>query len=957
MSPMKRPTSPRAARPLSPRLMEQTAASATRQAQRPVVPPLRGVGMGSTYNEAAGPAAAQAASGAPLDDVRAKMMEAVQLRAEMRKQRILERVAAAKEATPASTSQAAFKDPSEQWVDYVEKCAHVSGKWDANRRANTAEALTRAHKTANRIFPERGGDGAPEAMFVDSHGRWVGAEVETKLDGAAGASSASMWRAKREIATDVPLAPKAHGSASVGDLAMGFSEGAYKTENGRRTSTGTAGAPSEKLAKQAREAHGMAAADNADGIFAGRAVEAAGQQLQQQHHQLLERVGEGGRIAGLTSGDVHLLNHARRSKSPAPTRAQLAAHAAGSCGMTSDQVNRQAVDVRLEVGTCAVPSKTAAAKDIGVEAGRVLSGTEGAGAEIASAAPARHFEGAAGMNSAQMRRVKTETERRHCSPLLGHGERDIGASATASLVAPTATVLSAATANAEQYAGARSSHLNRPSTAFEARHLWSETVPKGGFGAKAAATPSGAGLTSGQLGRGSAGFDGGEQQQRPMLRKVDRTGSPIAGGAGMRSADLAAASHDLYFEIDKRHKTEKRHDSSAGAAGASSKAIGDRAVPALALDVSDVPKGASVPRLDLPPSKAPLGDITAAACNSPAKRGPLLKSTAAAEKSAGVSSTVAAKREAQKDHLADQPSSRTRLNPWQTSAVTGVAATVFGAESAVTGVVARVPVPAEGRIGMLSAEIALGRLPSRSAHEHHLQGHAGSKSRAASEPRRRVSADGANAFALIFPTEAMAGGIAVAASHHESAMAAATRAALWDAARSRAGAEAGSCEASFEPRAVAPSAGATSTHLAGGARESRRHSGGARPGFISSLGGFMTGPMIADWHTTPSAAAKEHIAAATGNSLKVYDYTGRAHEPRAISPARGFRDGSPMAARMEQRIANPSPAMPMRAEPAGTLVPQLPLATMGSPAACRAGGKGGGQYSPHRNAAQSTRPW
>jgi len=948
MSPMKRPLSPRAARPLSPRLMEQTAASATRQAQRPVVPPLRGVGMGSTYNEAA---AAQAASGAPLDDVRAKMMEAVQLRAEMRKQRILERVAAAKEATPASTSQAAFKDPSEQWVDYVEKCAHVSGKWDANRRANTAEALTRAHKTANRIFPERGGDGAPEATFVDSHGRWVGAEVETKLDGAAGASSASMWRAKREIATDVPLAPKAHGSASVGDLAMGISEGAYKTENGRRTSTGTAGAPSEKLAKQAREAHGMAAADNADGIFAGRAVEAAGLQLQQQHHQLLERVGEGGRIAGLTSGDVHLLNHARRSKSPAPTRAQLAAHAAGSCGMTSDQVNRQAVDVRLEVGTCAVPSKTAAAKDIGVEAGRVLSGTEGAGAEIASAAPARHFEGAAGMNSAQMRRVKTETERRHCSPLLGHGERDIGASATASLVAPTATVLSAATANAEQYAGARSSHLNRPSTAFEARHLWSETVPKGGFGAKAAAAPSGAGLTSGQLGRGSAGFDGGEQQQRPMLRKVDRTGSPIAGGAGMRSADLAASSHDLYFETDKRHKTEKRHDSSAGAAGASSKAIGDRAVPALALDVSDVPKGASVPRLDLAPSKAPLGDITAAASNSPAKRGPLLKSTAAAEKSAGVSSTVAAKREAQKDHLADQPSSRTRLNPWQTSAVTGVAATVFGAESAV----ARVPAPAEGRIGMLSAEIALGRLPSRSAHEHHLQGLAGSKSRAASEPRRRVSADGANAFALIFPSEAMAGGTAVAASHHESAMAAATRAALWDAARSRAGAEAGSCDGSCESRAEAQSAGATSTHLAGGARESRRLSGGARPGFISSLGGFMTGPMIADWHTAPSAAAKEHIAAATGNSLKVYDYTGRAHESRALSPARGFRDGSPMAARMEQRIANPSPAM--RAEPAGTLVPQLQLATMGSPAACRAGGKGGGQYSPHRNAAQSTRPW
>lgn len=117
----------------------------------------------------------------------------------------------------------------------------------------------------------------------------------------------------------------------------------------------------------------------------------------------------------------------------------------------------------------------------------------------------------------------------------------------------------------------------------------------------------------------------------------------------------------------------------------------------------------------------------------------------------------------------------------------------------------------------------------------------------------------------------------------------------------------------------------------------------------------MTGPMIADWHTAPSAAAKEHIAAATGNSLKVYDYTGRAHESRALSPARGFRDGSPMAARMEQRIANPSPAT--RAEPAGTLVPQLQLATMGSPAACRAGGKGGGQYSPHRNAAQSTRPW
>jgi len=97
----------------------------------------------------------------------------------------------------------------------------------------------------------------------------------------------------------------------------------------------------------------------------------------------------------------------------------------------------------------------------------------------------------------------------------------------------------------------------------------------------------------------------------------------------------------------------------------------------------------------------------------------------------------------------------------------------------------------------------------------------------------------------------------------------------------------------------------------------------------------MTQALSADWHVVPS---------------KSYDLSGKVYEPRAASPSRGWREGSTMAAKMEQRVASPQPLA------ASSITSAMSLATVGSPAARRVGGKGGGACSPHRNA-QDTRPW
>ena len=82
------------------------------------------------------------------DAARERMIAAVQLRAELRKQRIRDRVA--EESTQKSTAQVAYQDPSDQWHSYLAKCA-LGGK-DANRRAASVEAVRRAHKTSDRVF-------------------------------------------------------------------------------------------------------------------------------------------------------------------------------------------------------------------------------------------------------------------------------------------------------------------------------------------------------------------------------------------------------------------------------------------------------------------------------------------------------------------------------------------------------------------------------------------------------------------------------------------------------------------------------------------------------------------------------------------------------------------------------------------------------------------------------------
>ena len=888
----------------------------------------------------------------------------------------LQNAAAAKEATPNSTSQAAFKAPEEQWVDYIEKCAHVSGKWDSNRRANTEEALSRAHKTTERIFPndKTGASAAraPDAPIVDSHGLWVGSSVEDKLKDAAGASSAAMWQKKAEIKSDVAKKTSAPALAAVGAFATGATEGAYRAENPNAAAmpTDVAGASSAQLCKVQREMHGMMT----DGLAAGRAEPREGADAARAGSPV-------GKVAGLTSADCYMANQGKRSKSPAPTRTQVHAHAAGSAGLTSSQTGERAVqdfaNARLESGPPAVRAEMAVrdytseiaisgaeSSKLGAEANHVMRGSDAKASEVASAAPAKCWDGAAGMNSAQVRRAKTGTERRHGSPLLGHGERDtlhlgrlerdIGGTIEAGGTAEGARAPLAVSVapSAEPYAGARSSHLNRPSTAYEARHLWSETAPRerpqGSFGARVPlAAAGGAGLTSDQLASTTLAF---EAAHKPMLRKTPSpvASGPSAGGAGVCSAALALSKTELTFDRTKPlRKTEATMQGlsatqKSAAAGASSKAIGDHAVASLSLDLGDVKA-----------TKIPLGELslTAAHLNSPqrapggahdgARRphsaGKAPGTAARFHDAAGVSAAALAKREAKKEYVADEVRAETLgrpSNPWVGS-VSGVAATVFGGDDAAAAAVAASaeftagrkaqadPRLLDGRMGMASGDIALGRCVSRGAHEHHLAGVA-ARPRAASEPRRRPSAaEGSNAAALIFP------------NHADEPQQHAARAASPAALRKQSAAAAA---------AEGVTAGATSSHLSSNNRESRRSVGGGRVGTISSLGGYMTGPMLADWDAAPSAAP-----------ARQYTLSGQSYEPRAASPSRGFRAGSPMALRMEQRVAAASPAASssMSAAMAGGLSTAL---TVGSPAAARAGGRGGGQYSPHRNVA-STRPW
>ena len=142
-SPAARTASPDSRRPFSPRLMASTAASALRAAQKPTVPPLRG--LGNNENACSPNRQHSAAARERAASESEKLMQAVQLRQEMRMQRIRDRMVKAE----VSTSQAAFRDPDEQWGEYLAKCGSVGGK---NRRLSCEEGLLRAHKTAERIF-------------------------------------------------------------------------------------------------------------------------------------------------------------------------------------------------------------------------------------------------------------------------------------------------------------------------------------------------------------------------------------------------------------------------------------------------------------------------------------------------------------------------------------------------------------------------------------------------------------------------------------------------------------------------------------------------------------------------------------------------------------------------------------------------------------------------------------
>ena len=598
----------------SPSFMRPTAATATRTLLGSSPAGLR---AGSMAASAA--SMADLAVGSNLNaEARAQALRAVQLRSQLRQQRIKERV------EQASTAEASYMNPAEQWESYLARC----GKWSPNGRGRkpSPERLRLAHQTATRIFSEaaaeaekavvealgphevaaavaaQAGSGPAElrAPIVDSHGLWVGEKVEAALSGAAGASSTHLWRKKEEQKLEqrrldfMAKAAERNAAAASGMHPNGADSSLSTVSN----PDGVAGLSSQSLYKNQRERSGLL------DEHAKRHPTPPGGRLGAEDHLFDTRevpvkgavggVAPRRAVAGMTSGEIIEANTSKARGHGAHKDA--AALHEGSAGVRSAELAAASTEMRLEAATATNAADRPARAhqphqrlDCEVKAALVdghdtAHNVQDSSLNVVSNAPSSKFDGAAGMSSGEVRKVRSDLgQKRHTNPLdeggngggSGRGEEGgaAGGSVTAAAAAPVrpSPVPRLAIApgtfsmggspekgplaaeglsmnggqqqQEERFAGQKSSLITKPTNAWEARHLWSEQQPnrrpgspRGGFGQQmshsaAALQASGAmGMTSSQLAAKSTEI---------RLETAPASHQPRSGAAAVAAASAA----------------------------------------------------------------------------------------------------------------------------------------------------------------------------------------------------------------------------------------------------------------------------------------------------------------------------------------------------------------------------------------------------------------------------------
>lgn len=813
----------------------------------------------------------------------------------------------------ASTSEAAFQNPSDQWGSYLARC----GRWSPGGRGKgrpSPERQRLAHQTHGRIFSEQaaavedavtasvgGGldvaldytatvaaaDAAANAVasaalraspskrarapIVDSHGMWVGEAIEQQLKGAAGATSADLWQKKEDNKYEnrrLDFLAKAASAKMLPATGAGpVSESAPDLD--AKAATGAAGLTSKSLYRSQREKQGVLDEHSAPGGGRGGASPAGSRRpsyggeaapfawpsgtdvvadyTDNAAVSSSKDAATGKRaVAGLTSSELYEMSHKNKPRAAAVSRG--GDDGTKCAGVDSAGLAQQTTELKLEAEPRAVPHggrkpdqrldcevKTALTDvssapmgTFGSDFGHGRGGSDELA--IVSNAPAKCFDGAAGMNSAEVRKARQQQQqRRHTSPLLGPHANAATApppkpaeAAAASGVAPVpklplkaaGVVLSpgdskedyavgpsaaamalgarpdsarraadASDAGSEKFAGQFSGLIQKPTSAWEARHMWSEATkpPKGGFGdrvsaAAAGAKAGGAGMSSDQLAtyakelkfEGSHGSNNGpvgrSGSPRPMKAAAAHE-APAAydGAAGLTSSKICEIGPGMVNKYDlpspgaggangggkvsadagdtSGQKQAHRQEMLSGAAGMTSKHLATNAL---------AEQSAEQRRLSLLASHV----AQSRALSPAARRPPPLESVAAFSGAAGVSSTAmgvaAGKREFVSDDVPEpaargaspRAASPRLMGRTASNASSGVAG-IFGGRSEVAAAAAEQATNALERSaalghGMSSRAVAIQRLVSRACADQP----GGGKGRSASEPRRRPSTGG-----------------------------------------------------------------------------------------------------------------------------------------------------------------------------------------------------------------------
>jgi len=785
--------------------------------------------------------------------------QSVQVREEMRKQRIRNRSV----DSNFSTSQSAFQDPADQWEGYIERCGHVNGKWDTNRRVNSAEARSRAHKTADRIFAsaDSAAPSAADSTFVDSHGQWVGEEVEAKLRGSAGVSSSSLWQSRDDMAVELKRKSGQAKTAlraidnTIAAFTSGQSDGVYHLENLQTNgSADAAGMASKRLTSQRREIHGLLASDaprpSTPPVLSGRPP----------------LVDTNARVAGLTSAEM--FENATKIHPRAPVRATDSGHASPIAGRSSCSLAADSAELHID----AVSKQGSAAQSDschqGSPRGRSPSMARRHGSpllgvgERSDASPSRRSIRRQAPASAERSAPLFDSDRADASSgqlAESRQQQPSPARPASPSKCHRASSLLVATADVEPYAGQRSSAPRKPASAWEANHLWSEVrrAPRAS-GAKPN-DAGGAGLSSSQLAAASTTL---KYEQPPRRGPVAAQGAPEPSMSESSVAPAAAPAERASAPMASEGVVASE------AAGRSSEAIG-ASTPTLKMEARPKPLSEVAAHEVQQARRSPVARLDLSALNkasssadrvSPRWRQPasLCKAFSGA---AGLSSEQSGVQQGQQCGVVSDtpPKQRPVSKTWQGS-TTGVASTVFGAatETAPTrGSVERIaPGPLlSGRHGLASKSIANNRLASKTGQEAEGQhGAGGGCRRSASEPRRRPGSAGESCKDLIYGN-------------------------VFDCATAeppRRG------ERFCSPSLLRNVAGvATAAVCAGG----RRMSSAASSAIGSSLGDFMGGGGDCGWRSaSPRSATPPPFWRAAGARSNAASYTGMTTSMAPTSP-------------------------------------------------------------------------